>query len=52
METVGLIASGYEWTCPECDTLNKEIEIYNQVTCQNCERTFEVNQEDVNHAFH
>jgi hypothetical protein len=26
LESVDLIASGYEWTCPKCDKLNHEIE--------------------------
>ena len=35
METVDIIASGYEWLCPECNTLNKEIEYTERVKCSN-----------------
>lgn len=35
METVDIIASGYEWICPECNTLNKEIEYTERVKCSN-----------------
>ena len=38
-EPVDLIASGYEWTCPECGDLIKEIEIKARVS--HCERTYE-----------
>ena len=34
MKTVELIASGYEWTCPECDKLNHEIEVTVTVKCK------------------
>lgn len=50
METVDLIASGYEWTCPHCDARNKEIEISDEVTCWNCEKDFKAG--DAEHAFH
>ncbi len=44
-DEVDLIASGYEWTCPdpECDTFNHEIEITEDVTCKTCGRTYSVN---------
>ena len=48
MESVELIASGYEWVCPECDTLNKEIEVTKTVKCKKCHTTFEV--QDYAHA--
>ena len=35
-EKVDLIASGYEWTCPQCGEINKEIEITETVTCRYC----------------
>jgi len=35
---VDVIASGYEWTCPECDTLNHEIEYKEFYVCQNCKQ--------------
>ena len=41
-EVVELIAAGYEWTCPDCDELNCEIEITEQVTCAQCKRVFKV----------
>ena len=50
MDNVVLIASGYEWTCPECDELNHEIEIENQVSCKNCNVVFEVTE--CEHAYH
>jgi protein-arginine kinase activator protein McsA len=42
-ELVDLVASGYEWICPHCELLNKEIEALDMVTCSNCGRTFEAN---------
>ena len=42
MKNVELIASGYEWNCPECNRLNKEIEIKDHVKCPRCENIFEV----------
>jgi len=49
MESVDLIASGYEWICPHCDNLNKEIEIpRDEVLCDKCYNTFKIN--DVHHA--
>ncbi|MGD8455578.1 MAG: hypothetical protein PVF83_04265 [Anaerolineales bacterium] len=45
-ETVELIASGYEWTCPHCDYLNKEIEIPEKVVCSRCKREYEVENAD------
>lgn len=41
METVSVIASGYEWICPACEYLNKEIEITTFVTCAACATEFE-----------
>ena len=38
-EPVDLIASGYEWTCPECGDLIHEIEAKEQV--KHCERSYE-----------
>jgi len=34
--SVDLIASGYEWTCEHCNSLNKEIEITGTVICKKC----------------
>jgi len=42
-QSVELIASGYEWTCPnpKCEEyLNKEIEVKEKVKCRKCRRTF------------
>lgn len=47
-EYVDLIASGYEWECPNCETLNHEIEVTEQVICSECLLTFPVN--DYEHA--
>ena len=40
--SIELISSGYEWTCPDCDTLNEEIEITPAVTCCKCKKKFMV----------
>jgi len=49
MESVDLIASGYEWICPRCNELNREIETLEVVTCRNCQNgSFTVGT--VNHA--
>ena len=42
LESVELIASGYEWECPECEWLNLEIEITEIVTCMKCNKKFRV----------
>ena len=44
MESVELIASGYEWECPECEWLNLEIEITEFVTCEHCKEKFKVTE--------
>jgi hypothetical protein len=55
METVDLIASGYEWICPNCDEDNREISInvigtaIGDVTCQSCGETFDIGNYD--HCF-
>lgn len=41
MRTVDIIASGYEWICPDCERLNMEIEITVTVECRDCTRIFE-----------
>lgn len=41
--SVDIIASGYEWTCPECNRLNLEVEITKYVECKDCTRTFGTN---------
>jgi len=35
---VDVIASGYEWICPKCDKLNREIEYKEFYVCQDCEQ--------------
>ena len=42
--TIQLIASGYEWICPECEHLNHEIEIVEVVKCQNCGEKYLVDE--------
>lgn len=49
MKTVDIIASGYEWICPECETFNQEIEITETVKCCSCKTTFETNPPE--HAY-
>lgn len=44
MDSVELIASGYEWECPECETLNKEIGVTEKVICGKCIAEFEVEE--------
>lgn len=48
-ECVEIIAGGYEWECPHCEILNKEIEITTYVTCPKCHRKFFVY--DHHHAY-
>ena len=42
MKQVELIAAGYEWVCPLCDALNREIEVTEKVYCPECDEWFEV----------
>lgn len=48
-ESVELIASGYEWVCPHCDILNKEIEVPVRVTCRKCRSQLRVRNAE--HAY-
>jgi len=43
-ERVYLVASGYEWTCPECGHDNREdsVPVTLDVTCDSCGETFPV----------
>lgn len=43
MENVDIIASGYEWICPECGEYNTEIEITETVNCCYCDTIFDTN---------
>ena len=40
-ELVDIIASGYEWICPKCAYINKEIEYQSEVQCGHCDNEFE-----------
>lgn len=42
-EIVDVIASGYEWTCPQCEHLNLEIEVKEEVECTECKTKFDTN---------
>ena len=46
---VDLIASGYEWTCPECECFNKIMGVSPTIECDNCSKEFEVGE--VHHAY-
>lgn len=48
-ESISMIASGYEWICPNCDDFQKEIEIVQEVKCRNCGAEYEVSE--VSHAY-
>jgi len=43
-KTVTLIASGYEFICPHCETFNRVIETAEKVTCGECGHTFAVDE--------
>jgi len=49
-EEIDLIAGGYEWECPDCEALNKEIEIPSDghVKCVKCGSVYKVS--DYHHA--
>jgi len=49
LDQVFLISSGYEWECPNCEHLNREIEITAKVTCSSCSKEYEVM--DADHAW-
>jgi uncharacterized protein (DUF983 family) len=50
---VDVIASGYEWECPECGEVNNPIEFRTDqdgcVTCDFCKRRFKANMPE--HAY-
>lgn len=50
MESVELIAAGYEWICPaeDCDNINHEIEVTEVVECRECHRLYQTS--DYHHA--
>ena len=47
-ETVDLQASGYEWTCPNCEHGNNEAGVNPTVTCGYCGEFFPVGE--IEHA--
>jgi len=49
MQSVELIASGYEWVCPKCGMLNHEIEVTPIVICPFCQERCEV--AEYHHAY-
>lgn len=49
MKTIELIASGYEFICPNCEEFNREIEAKEVVQCKECNETFKV--DCAHHAF-
>ena len=46
---VDVIASGYEWVCPVCGELNKEIEYLENYTCGRCKKNVETSPPE--HAY-
>lgn len=36
VETVEMVASGYEWTCPNCGKLNHTSMATEKVECEDC----------------
>ena len=48
-ESVTIIASGYDWLCPNCDDWRHEAEAYDNVTCPECGTNYDV--DETNHAF-
>lgn len=49
MKTIDIIASGYEWICPDCGAFNKETGVHEIVECSGCGKEFETNPPE--HAF-
>ena len=47
--TVEIQASGYEWMCLACETVNHEIAHKENVTCKACGATFETDPPE--HAY-
>ena len=48
MESVDIIASGYEFVCPNCDAYNTIVQTAIDVVCGSCKPTFEV--DEIEHA--
>ena len=51
METVDIIASGYEWICPKCGRFNTEIEITETVICEGIDCRAELETNPPEHAY-
>lgn len=49
LQSVDLIVSGYEWTCPVCHSLKREIEAKSELECPQCESKF--NCGELRHTF-
>jgi len=45
MERVDVVASGYEWICPneDCEQFNTHYEWNSKVICATCKREYETN---------
>ena len=50
LDSVDLIATGYEWICPTCNALNKVTEITRFLYCESCFVEYEVGNIEI--AFH
>uniref|UniRef100_A0A6M3KXR6 Uncharacterized protein n=1 Tax=viral metagenome TaxID=1070528 RepID=A0A6M3KXR6_9ZZZZ len=42
-KSVDVIASGYEWECPVCEKLMREVAYSEEVTCHWCKRKYIAN---------
>jgi ribosomal protein L37AE/L43A len=49
MEEVDLIASGYDWDCPNCEHMNHIIETKDVVECDECHHIYKTGE--VHHAY-
>ncbi|MFA5354521.1 MAG: hypothetical protein WC291_09860 [Thermodesulfovibrionales bacterium] len=49
LDTIEMVVEGYEWTCPECETYNTQIESVPLVRCKCCHHAFEV--DSLEHAY-
>lgn len=47
--TVELIASGYEWTCPNCDHFHVIVEVTETVKCNGCHKVYKTDSPE--HAY-
>ncbi len=47
--TVDVIASGFEWICPNCEFIHRDIEITSSLHCSRCNIDFE--RGEVHHAY-